>query len=198
MGCEQRLLVFLAHIAHALVFHAAVGVVGACQDAVRSISQVKLHIFIITCLKIGTVALGIDDAEVGFYAEGFGPGVEQFLEIINRLAAFQGVAHELSLTVHVLHAIVAVQVVRSSIHNGESSLVKAHPCGRVLQVTRVEQGDKLHQSVMGLDALHAVIQVVGIAVFPHQGPAIGRQFSAHDGRRAGVNRDQRGCHRQDG
>ena len=186
MWSQQVLLVFLTHISHALVLHTAIRVVRACEDTLRGIGKVKFHIFKIAGLKIGSIAGCIDNAEVGLHAQRFGQGLQQIFEVVHGFAAFQGIAHQFSLTVHVLHAVVAVQIVGSRVHYGEASLVKSHPCGSILQVSGIEQCDELHQSVVGLDTLHAVIQVVCIAVFPHQWPAVGRQLSAHDSRCAGI------------
>ena len=138
VGRQQGLLVALAHISHALVLLAAVAVVGAGEDAAGRVGQVIFHIFVVACLEVGAVALGIDHAEVGLHTQGLGPRLEQVLEIVHRLAALQGIAHQFALTVHLLHAVVAVQVVGCRVHDGKSRLIKAHPGRRVLQVARVE------------------------------------------------------------
>ena len=128
----------LAHISAPLSGTAREAVVGAHKDTVLGILQVETHVGVVAGLEVSAIAKCVDDAEVSLHSHGAGQRVEEAGEIVDGTADLERLCHNVPLAVPGLDALWQ-DVVRGSVHDGETGLVHAHPRLAVLQVIGVEK-----------------------------------------------------------
>ena len=128
-------------------------------------------------------ALGVDDPEVRGQIPLPLLAGEEVLEVFDRGAGAQGQLHESAIARAVELLRGGAEVVGLGVHNGETGGVLAAPdLGRRAGVFGDDDGDEV--VFRALEESQLVVPVGGVAVLPHQRPAVGRGLAGDDGQRA--------------